>query len=76
MAVPVPEGARPVFAEGKDRQRLAFLWVFPFIFKRDNARMLGESFKLGFIGEEVTETLVTGAVRTFLKEGSDTSKNF
>jgi hypothetical protein len=32
--------------------------------------------QLGFVGEDVTETLVTGAVRTFLKEGSDTSKNF
>ena len=26
MAVPAPEGARPVFAEGKDRQRWAFLF--------------------------------------------------
>ena len=32
--------------------------------------------QLGFVGEDVTETPVTGAVRTFLKEGSDTSKNF
>ena len=32
--------------------------------------------QLGFVGEDVTETSVTGAVRTFLKEGSDTSKNF
>ena len=32
--------------------------------------------KLGFGGEDVTEASVTGAVRTFLKEGSDTSKNF
>ena len=27
---PIPEGARPVFAEGKDRQRLAFLPVAHF----------------------------------------------
>ena len=33
---PIPEGARPVFAEGKDRQRFAVLWVGPFIFERDN----------------------------------------
>jgi hypothetical protein len=38
--------------------------------------MFGGTFKLGFIGEDVTETPVTGAVGTFLKEGSDTSKNF
>ena len=36
MAVPAPEGARPVFAEGKDRQRFAFLWVCPFIFGWDD----------------------------------------
>ena len=36
MAVPAPEGARPVFADGKDRQRFAFLWVCPFIFGRDD----------------------------------------
>ena len=36
MAVPAPEGARPVFAEGKDRQRFAFLWVCPFVFGRDD----------------------------------------
>ena len=33
---PIPEGARPVFAEGKDRQRFAVLWVGPFIFEQDN----------------------------------------
>ena len=36
MAVPTPEGARPVFADGKDRQRWAFLWVCPFIFGWDD----------------------------------------
>ena len=36
MAVPAPEGARPVFADGKDRQRFAFLWVCPFIFGWDD----------------------------------------
>ena len=50
MAVPMPEGARPVFAEGKDRQRFAFLWVGPFFFGRGNICMFEESFKLGFIG--------------------------
>ena len=30
MAVPTPEGARPVFAEGKDRLRWAFLPVAHF----------------------------------------------
>ena len=39
MAVPSPEGARPVFAEGKDRQRFAFLWVRPFMFGRNDACM-------------------------------------
>ena len=32
----IPEGARPVFADGKDRQRFAFLWVCPFIFFGDD----------------------------------------
>ena len=36
MAVSMPEGARPVFAEGKDRQRFAVLWVGPFIFGWDD----------------------------------------
>ena len=36
MAVPTPEGARPVFADGKDRQRFAVLWVGPFIFGWDD----------------------------------------
>ena len=34
MAGPMPEGARPVFAEGKDRQRWAFLFWDPFFFGR------------------------------------------
>ena len=42
MAVPVPEGARPVFADGKDRQRWAFLWVCPFFFGWDCVVDVGE----------------------------------
>ena len=47
----MPEGAHPVFAEGKDRLRFAVLWVGPFFFGWDDAGMFGEDFKLGFIGE-------------------------
>ena len=36
MAVPSPEGARPVFAEGKDRSSRGLSLRGPFIFGRDN----------------------------------------
>ena len=36
---PMPEGARPVFAEGKDRLRLAFLFLGPFFFGRKESRV-------------------------------------
>ena len=50
MAVPAPEGARPVFAEGKDRSSRGLSLRGPFIFGRGDAIMFGEPFKLGFIG--------------------------
>ena len=40
MAVSMPEGARPVFAEGKDRQRWAFLFWGPFFFGRKKAESI------------------------------------
>ena len=61
----MPGGARPVFAEGKDRLRWAFLFWAHLSLGGIVLWMLAGwdfyVFKLGFVGEDVTESSETRA---------------